>query len=404
MHMNLNMNIPGLKDVVIEKIEEVGERTALHVSLPKKPHKCPSCGEMTTKVHDYRMQKIKHLKWFERLTVLFYKRRRYACACGKRFSEKSPFVDKYQRYTKEWNQVVRIRSVKAKTFKEAGEVLGTSSSTVIRRFKEVAKDRIASGVRLPKIIAIDEYKGDTDAGTYQLIIANAETHEPIDILPNRRKETIKEYLYQHGADVEIVVMDMNPSFKAAVKQVLGRPLIIADRFHYCRYIYWAIDEVRRKVQKEWHAYDRKKCKRMRHVLYKRSEKLTEKNRWYLDRYLGMSEELEKAYELKEAYCEWFDWAKTTEDVAEVKSRLEEFYRKVEEAQIPAFLKAIKTFKNWQVEILNSFIFPYSNGFLEGINNKTKVMKRNAYGFRRFDHFKAKILLNIKYKDIGVHLG
>ncbi|PAF11726.1 ISL3 family transposase, partial [Shouchella clausii] len=72
--------------------------------------------------------------------------------------------------------------------------LGTSSSTVIRRFKEVAKDQITSGVRLPKVIAIDEYKGDTDAGTYQLIIANAETHEPIDILPNRRKDTIKDYL------------------------------------------------------------------------------------------------------------------------------------------------------------------------------------------------------------------
>jgi transposase len=186
-------------------------------------------------------------------------------------------VDKYQRYSKEWNQVVRIRSVKAKTFKEGGEVIGTSSSTVIRRFKEVAKDHIASGVRLPKIIAIDEYKGDTDAGTYQLIIA--------------------------------------------------------DCFHYCRYIYFAIDEVRRKAQKEWHAYDRKKCKRM---LYKRSEKLTEKNRLYLDRYLRMSEELLKAYELKEAYCKWFDWAKTTEDVAEVKRRLEAFYRKVEETNILVF--------------------------------------------------------------------
>ena len=68
------------------------------------------------------------------------------------------------------------------------------------------------------------------------------------------------------------------------------------------------------------------------------------------------------------------------------------------------VKAIQTFKNWQVEILNSFSFGYSNGFLEGINNKTKVMKRNAYGFRRFDHFRAKILLNLKYKEIGVHLG
>ncbi len=93
--MNFNMNIPGLKDVRIEKIEEIGERIALYVSLPKRPHQCPSCGEMTSKIHDYRMQKIKHLKWFERLTILFYKRRRYTCVCGNRFSEKAPFVEKY---------------------------------------------------------------------------------------------------------------------------------------------------------------------------------------------------------------------------------------------------------------------------------------------------------------------
>jgi Transposase and inactivated derivatives len=227
-------------------------------------------------------------------------------------------VDKYQRFSKEWNQVVRIRSIKAKTFKEAAEVLGTSSSTVIRRFKEVVKEQLNEGVHLPKCIAIDEYKADTDAGTYQLIIANAETHEPIDILPNRRKETIKDYLMKYGADVEIVVMDMNPSFKAAVRKALNRPIIIADRFHYCRYIYWALDEVRRNVQKEWHAYDRKKCKKMRHVLYKRFDKLTETNRWYLNRYIGMSKELKQAYELKEAYCEWFDWAKTSNDLIEIK--------------------------------------------------------------------------------------
>ncbi|PIC77999.1 hypothetical protein CSV74_00280 [Sporosarcina sp. P19] len=142
---------------------------------------------------------------------------------------------------------------------------------------------------------------------------------------------------------------------------------------------------------------------MQYVLYKRSRKLHNKSMWYRDWYIGMSEELKTAYELKEAYCEWFDWAKTTDDVVEVKRRLEAFYRKLEEAQIPAFLKAIQTLKNWRVKILNSFAFNYSNGFLEGINNK-KVMKRNACDIRRFDHFGAKILLNIKYKEIGVHLG
>ncbi|RND00744.1 transposase, partial [Lysinibacillus halotolerans] len=46
----------------------------------------------------------------------------------------------------------------------------------------------------------------------------------------------------------------------------------------------------------------------------------------------------------------------------------------------------------------------SNGFLEGINNKSKVLKRNAYGFRSYEHFKAKILLNNLSKKIGIHLG
>nr|WP_237262393.1 helix-turn-helix domain-containing protein [Sporosarcina ureae] len=162
--MNNTMNMRGLKGLEVNKKRPI--RTSCFPSSEVSP--MPACGMLTKKIHDYRIQKIKHHKWFECLSVLFYKRRRYACPCGKRFAEKLPFVDKYQRYSKEWNRVVRIRSVKAKTFKEAGEVLGTSSSTVIRRFKEVAKNELKTGGRLPKAIAIDGYKGDTDAGTYQL--------------------------------------------------------------------------------------------------------------------------------------------------------------------------------------------------------------------------------------------
>ena len=85
-------------------------------------------------------------------------------------------------------------------------------------------------------------------------------------------------------------------------------------------------------------------------------------------------------------------------------RLLAFYRTVEEKQNSAFIKAIKTFKNWQSEILNSYIFGYSNGFLEGINNTSKVLKRNAYGFRKYEHYKAKVLLTRVYRNIGCHLG
>ncbi|MBM7692099.1 transposase [Peribacillus deserti] len=144
---------------------------------------------------------------------------------------------------------------------------------------------------------------------------------------------------------------------------------------------------------------------MKHVFHKSSTKLNEKERWHLQRYLEMSKELRRAYELKEAYQAWFSHAKEKgTQMREVKEELHEFYELVRRSEIPEMNKAIKTLQNWQTEILNSFIYSYSNGFLEGINNSTKVLKRNAFGFRSFDRFRAKILLTHQYKGIGVHIG
>ncbi len=62
------------------------------------------------------------------------------------------------------------------------------------------------------MIAIDEYKGATKAGKYQLIIADGETKEPIDILPNQKKKTIKDYLQKHGTNVDVVIYVHDPFF------------------------------------------------------------------------------------------------------------------------------------------------------------------------------------------------
>ena len=165
--MNFNMELPGLKGVNIEEIVEQENRMLVYISMPVKEHHCPVCGEKTKKVHDYRMRKIGHLPMWGRLTIWMYKSRRYRCTCGKRFAEKAPFIDRYQRFSKEANQAMRIQSVKAKTFKEAATTLGTSISTILRRFTQQAKAVLPTGVRLPKAIAIDEFKADTDAGKYQ---------------------------------------------------------------------------------------------------------------------------------------------------------------------------------------------------------------------------------------------
>ncbi|MBQ6794186.1 MAG: ISL3 family transposase [Butyricimonas sp.] len=407
MLLNFNIILPGLEGVRVTKSEVKDNGVfEITVEMPLVPHICPRCGEETRKVHDYRIQFVRHLKMAERPTILQYRKRRYACPCGKRFAEQNPFVDRYQRFSKEWNQQVQIRAVKAKTFTEIAAQYHTSVSTIIRRFDAIIPSSMKGPAALPEVIAIDEFKGNTGKEKYQLIIADAQTREPIDILPNRRKETIKDYLRKHGAKVQVVVMDMSQAFKAAVQQALDRPIIVADSFHFVRYINWSLDRVRVREQARWHEYDRKKCKKTRYIFHKAAHKLTEKDQWLLERYFSFSPELQKAYELKEAFYEWFYEAKRNgrKDMVETQKKLHAFYQKVEESGIPELRKTVQTYRNWEREILNRFQFEYSNGFVEGLNNLTKVIKRNGFGYRNFTRFRARILLHHQYKNIGNSLG
>src|SRR5690606_40964295 len=72
--------------------------------------------------------------------------------------------------------------------------------------------------------------------------------------------------------------------------------------------------------------------------------------------------------------------------------------------VEEFEKAIETFQNWQKEILNSFAYNLHNGYIEGINNQTKVIKRNAFGYKRFDRFRLRVLLYHQYRNIQFRVG
>lgn len=406
--MNSNISYPGLEEFIITDSREVNGVFQLHVELERKPHKCPICDKETDMIHDYRTQKVKHTKIFARNTTVFYRKRRYRCInkdCGKRFYEDNTLVERYQRQSQELKQAMAVDLIHGKNFKDVAVRFNTSPTTVMRRFDTISSSMLQETKQLPQVIAIDEYKGDAGGEKYQTIIADPIKRRPLEILPDRKKETVKEYLRKYGQKVNVVVMDMSPSFKAAVDQALGKPVVVADRFHFCRYIYWALEKVRRKEQKLFHDYDRKKCKRMKHVFYKQSDTLTKKQNWYLKRYLDMSDYLHRAYQLKEAYNLWFKEAKALgpSNIKLIKDKLYEFYSLVKSSGIYEFEKAIETFKNWQTEILNSFAYDLHNGYVEGINNQTKVIKRNAFGFRRFDRFRLRVLLHHQYKDVQIRI-
>ena len=77
--------LQGLQDVDIEKVEEIDNSIHINCRLKRKPHKCPCCGNLTDKVHDYREQPIKDIPAFGKHIFIHLYKRRYRCSCGKRF-------------------------------------------------------------------------------------------------------------------------------------------------------------------------------------------------------------------------------------------------------------------------------------------------------------------------------
>ena len=100
MRANYIKDLFNLKGVIIKNFHESHDFIKLKVELPTKPHICPHCGAVTSKIHDYRTQVIKDMPLRFKKVLIYYRKRRYECkSCGKSFFENNNIVRKYFRTT-----------------------------------------------------------------------------------------------------------------------------------------------------------------------------------------------------------------------------------------------------------------------------------------------------------------
>ena len=102
--------------------------------------------------------------------------------------------------------------------------------------------------------------------------------------------------------------------------------------------------------------------------------------------------------MKEQFYEILD----CDDKKKGKELLSKWISIAQNSRLKDYQDCATTLQNWSKSIFNTFDFPYTNGFTEGCNNKIKVLKRNAYGYRNFNRFRKRILhmFNYKKSDIG----
>ena len=375
-----------LEDVIVTNIECRGKQMHVHLRMQQRLHRCPACGSLTSKVHDYRTQLVRDVSVSGYETILHLRKRRHVCPkCGKRFDERIGFLPRYRQFTNRVNLQIYEQLKKCRSIKDIAEDNNMSPPTAAKIINEINfKTR-----KLPEVLAIDEFRGNAEGERFQCILADPKNRRVVEILPNRRHEMIRHYLgrFPNKRDVRFVVMDMTGGYRRLMKELFPWATIIVDKYHYVRQITYALERVRVEEQKRLSDRWRKYFKRSKYILLKDTRKLTMDDRIQLENILRISEPLRKAYELKQQ----FELVKASKDREEAARRLSKWIFRAQQSGLPDFIKVSFTYQNWSKEILNSFESPYTNGYIEGCNNRIKVLKRVSFGMPRFARFRRRIM-------------
>lgn len=376
----------GIKGVILKNIEENSNSITITFKLEVKEHTCPCCGAITTRIHDYRVQTIKEVPMFGKHTYFKYYKRRYVCSsCNKRFYEDANFVPRYHRMTSRLVSyiVTKMRNIYSMT--SIAKECNVSVPTVTRVFNYVN----FSFKNLPSVLSIDEFKGNAGKHKYQCILTDPKNKRVLDILEGRELHILTDYFkkFKDRKNVKYFVMDMWQPYKDIAETYFKNATIVIDKYHFIRHVIWAFERVRKSEQKKFAAVRRKYFKRSRFLLLKRMKNLNEEEIQAVEVMLKTSSKLQDAYMLKEKFYDFID----STDLESAKQNLKAWYLFVSTCDVPEFDTCVKTINNWEKYILNSFTCNYTNGYTEGINNKIKVLKRNAYGVKNFDRFRNRIL-------------
>lgn len=240
----------------------------------------------------------------------------------------------------------------------------------------------------------------------------------LDILERRDKLTIKNhfitnYSFADRKQVETVTIDMNAGYASVIKELFPHAEIIIDRFHLVQLISRSMNKCRIQVMNQLkisNGEDMKKYRRLKRfwkLLLKNASKLSSTEYTYYSLFgqrleTSVVEEMLAYIPILKANYELYRALLKAMSKPDFKS-LEAPLTKTISPLISNYMRtSLKTLRKHLPLIENSFIYPYNNGQIEGINNKIKVLNRVAYGYRNFMNYKKRILLHFKFKPSSKH--
>ena len=372
-------------------VEYKGNRIILHVQAKERIRCCPSCGTRSMVKNGYRLRDFVGLPIGGKRVTIRMKVQRYKCKeCDFDQQEKIPFATGSCSYTHRFAKYV-VDLLRGMTLQDVSNHLGVSWDTI----KEIHSSYLKRHYSPPSLdsvenIGIDEFavkKGHV----YKTIVVDLDSGRIIYVGDGKGSEALKKFwrkVKRKNIKIKHVATDLSAAFIASVMENCPNAVHVFDHFHVVKLMNEKLDDIRRKVYSmEKDINKRKVLKGTRYLLLGNGADIFDKqHKTRLENALAMNEPLSKAYYLKEQLHQI--WSQPMKAMAE--KVLDDWIRQAEQSKITQLQKMAVTVKTYKKGILAWYDCHLSTGKVEGINNKIKVMKRNAYGFRDEKYFTLRL--------------
>lgn len=406
-----NIPIPlDIPDVEILKVDtNSSDELMLTVRSTKTSTRCRECGKEIKKRHGYGESiTLRHLSILDRPVYIQIKLARYQCEdCDDHptTTERPEWFNKRSRFTKAYEEYL-MRQLIGSTVTDVSQKEAVSCEEVDGALKRQVPTEVDwSQLNELPLLGLDEIalkKGHKD---FVVIVSTqiAGKTRIISILQDRKKETVKTF-FQHMPSslretIKIVCCDMYDGYINAAKEELSKDtIVVVDRFHVAKSYRKCVDSLRKSELKKLKStlpdQEYKKLKGAMWALRKKACNLTEKEDEVLFKLFEHAPSLKKAYQLQQALTDIFD---QNLNKRQASKKIKCWMKSASCISTGCFDKFIVTLKNYWHEILNYFHRKRrkNSGFVEGLNNKIKIIKRRCYGMLNIKHLFQRTFLDLE---------
>src|SRR6266478_1297699 len=367
---------------------------------------CHTCGKKITKVYGEDLEiPLRHLPILGRKTYIHLRPVRYQCPYCDRQPTTTQQLSWYtpkSAYTKAYEEHILLKLVNS-TVQDVclKEAIGYEAimGIIDRHIQgEVDWNQFA---RLD-ILGLDEISLKKGHRNFVAIVTGRLDDKTVilGVLSDRKKSTVKMFLSgiprKLRKTVKAVCSDMYDGFIYAAQEVFGKRVkIVIDRFHVAKLYRKGLDTLRkqelRRLKQELSEEEYTHLQGTMWALRKPEAKRTDEEKDLLERLFVYSPQLKVAADVCNACTELFEKNMTKRCA---KFALKNWMKRVKDSTLHCFDTFLKTLEKWMDEIANYFLDRQTSGFVEGFNNKIKVIKRRCYGIVNVKHLFQRIHLDL----------